>query len=154
MKDDIPLFEEYAARQSEPAFATLVSRYVNLVYSTALWRVRDPHLAEEITQAVFILWRARPLAERMHRAAGLVASHRRLCRRRRPRQCRRRRLQREQEALMQSEIQSAAPEPAWGYSSPRSSTRPWCASAKKTGRSSCSTSSKTRPSPKWAAPSA
>ena len=53
--DDMALLREYAARNSEDAFAELVSRRVNFVYSAALRQVRRPDLAEEVTQVVFII---------------------------------------------------------------------------------------------------
>src|SRR5260370_1599546 len=53
--DDLELLREYAANGSEPAFEVLVSRRVGFVYSAALRQARNPHLAEEITQAVFII---------------------------------------------------------------------------------------------------
>ena len=53
--DDHELLAEYARTGSEAAFAVLVARYVNLVHSAA-WRFTgNPHHAEEITQAVFII---------------------------------------------------------------------------------------------------
>jgi RNA polymerase sigma factor (sigma-70 family) len=53
--DDMELVREYARHLSEEAFATLVSRYVNLVYSVALRQLGDAHLAEEVSQATFII---------------------------------------------------------------------------------------------------
>lgn len=55
MGDDMQLVGQYAASQSEAAFAELVSRHTDLVYSTALRFTHHPQLAEEITQAVFII---------------------------------------------------------------------------------------------------
>ena len=55
MSDDMTLVREFAARQSEPAFAALVERHLSLVHSAAVRQTGDTHLAEEITQAVFII---------------------------------------------------------------------------------------------------
>lgn len=52
---DHELLAEFAKSESEEAFAALVARYVNLVYSTALRFTANTHSAEEITQAVFII---------------------------------------------------------------------------------------------------
>jgi RNA polymerase sigma factor (sigma-70 family) len=53
--DDSALLREYATERSETAFASLVQRHIHFVYSSALRQVRDAHLAEEVTQAVFII---------------------------------------------------------------------------------------------------
>lgn len=53
--DDIELLREYTRTGSEPVFAALVDRHAGLVYSAALRQVRDPHHAEDITQAVFLV---------------------------------------------------------------------------------------------------
>lgn len=53
--DDIQLLRDYADQQSETAFAELVRRHVNLVYSCAFRQTGNAHQAEEITQAVFII---------------------------------------------------------------------------------------------------
>jgi RNA polymerase sigma factor (sigma-70 family) len=52
---DAELLGEYAGTRSEAAFAEIVRRHINLVYSTSLRRVNDPHLAEDVTQSVFFV---------------------------------------------------------------------------------------------------
>jgi len=104
MTDDMSLLREYARHNSEEAFATLVARYVNLVYSVARRQVRDPHLADEITQAVFII-----LARKAGSLGDPVILPGWLCRTARYASAnaltlQRRRQQREQEAHMQSSL--------------------------------------------------
>src|SRR5215216_5481776 len=52
---DIDLLRRYSEQGSEDAFAALVRRHVNLVYSTARRQVQDATMAEEVTQATFIV---------------------------------------------------------------------------------------------------
>ena len=52
---DTDLLRDFAREGSEEAFASLVHRHVDLVYATALRKTGNPHSAEEITQAVFII---------------------------------------------------------------------------------------------------
>lgn len=53
LRTDNELLREYVATGAEGAFASLVERYIGLVYSTALRVVVDPHLAEDVTQTTF-----------------------------------------------------------------------------------------------------
>jgi RNA polymerase sigma factor (sigma-70 family) len=55
MNDDSELLRAYVETASEPAFAALVERHKGLVYASALRQTNDPGLAEEITQAVFVV---------------------------------------------------------------------------------------------------
>jgi RNA polymerase sigma factor (sigma-70 family) len=52
---DYDLLRDYVQNGSERAFTLLVARHVDLVYSAALRQAADAHLAEEITQSVFII---------------------------------------------------------------------------------------------------
>jgi RNA polymerase sigma factor (sigma-70 family) len=116
---DSELLRDYAERRSEPAFAELVRRHVDLVYSAALRMVRDSHLAEDVTQAVFVALaqNARSLTQRavlsgwLHRTAQNLACNtvRSDVRRR----------AREQEAAAMTELFSNEPETSWERIAPQ-----------------------------------
>ena len=117
MNDDMALVRDYAASESETAFTTLVARHIALVHSAALRQVQDPHLAQDITQAVFIILARKAgslgpdtiLSDWLYRTTGYVAAE--------TLRTRRRRALREQEAYMQSTL-NESPDGAWKQLSP------------------------------------
>jgi RNA polymerase sigma factor (sigma-70 family) len=117
MNDDMALVREFAASQSEHAFETLVSRHVNLVYSAALRQAHDADLAQEITQAVFIILARKAgslspktvLSGWLYRTARFAAND--------ALKIQRRRQLREQEAFMDGVLQNES-DAAWEQLSP------------------------------------
>jgi RNA polymerase sigma factor (sigma-70 family) len=76
---DSELLGEYARHNSQEAFAELVQRYVDLVYSTALRQVGgDAHLAQDVAQNVFtaLARKARGLLRRQTLSGWLYTSAR------------------------------------------------------------------------------
>ncbi len=115
---DMDLLRQYAGRNSDTAFAALVSRHVNLVYSAALRKTGNPDAAEEITQAVFVILaqKAGRIPDRtilpgwLYQTARLTALSFLKSEIRRAR--------REQEAFMQTELNHAAPDETWAQLAP------------------------------------
>jgi RNA polymerase sigma factor (sigma-70 family) len=107
---DMELLRQYADRNSDEAFATLVARHVNLVYSAALRKTGNADAAGEITQAVFIILaqKAGRLSQRtilsgwLYQTTRLTAAN--------FLRTEIRRVQREQEAYMQSLANETEPE--------------------------------------------
>ena len=118
MNPDMALVREFVAHGSDQAFEALVSRHVGLVFSSALRQVRDPALAEEITQAVFIILarKANSLGPKtivpswLYRTTRFTAAN--LMRTETSRQ------RREQEAYMQSTTENAPTNANWEELSP------------------------------------
>lgn len=54
MTDDGDLLSQFADKRDEACFRKLVEARAGFVYAINLRRLRDPHLAEEATQAVFV----------------------------------------------------------------------------------------------------
>jgi RNA polymerase sigma factor (sigma-70 family) len=113
MLDDRQLLGQYVNEGSEAAFAELVARYVNLVYSSALRRVDgDAHLARDVAQLVFTdlarkagsLPKDVVLAGWLHRASRYAAAQ--------LRRTEHRRHQREQEAVAMNALASES-SPDW-----------------------------------------
>ena len=72
-KSDAELLRDYAERGVEAAFAEIVRRHTNLVYSAALRQVESPGAAAEITQNAFValVRGARPLLSHLAPEAAL-----------------------------------------------------------------------------------
>lgn len=54
-RSDAELVREYVGQRSQDAFAELVARYVDLVYTAAMRQVKDRQGAEDVAQAVFLV---------------------------------------------------------------------------------------------------
>jgi uncharacterized protein (TIGR03435 family) len=106
--DDSALIQDYAGTGSESAFAELVERHIGLVYSAAFRQLNDSHLAEDVTQVVFIILARK--AGRLTRHATLAGWLLKTTRYAAAVQLRNniRRSRREQEASMQSAIDQSS----------------------------------------------
>ena len=115
---DAQLLRAYAEHRSEPAFAELVRRHVDIVHSAALRMVCDSHLAQDVTQGVFVALasNAAQLTDRpvlsgwLHRTAQNIAAQT-------VRTDVRRRV-REQEAAAMNELLAAEPDALWEHIAP------------------------------------
>ena len=51
---DMELLRQYVAERSQQAFSAIVEQYAGMVYSSALRQTGDAHVAEDVTQTVFV----------------------------------------------------------------------------------------------------
>src|SRR5436190_9827138 len=115
---DMDLVARYVRNNSQDAFEELVSRHISLVHSSALRQVGDPHLAQDITQAVFIIFaRKAPslgkstiVSAWLYRTTRFAASD--------ALKQQRRRSAREHEAYMQATPEPTALDHAWNEMAP------------------------------------
>ena len=116
--NDMDLMREYTDRNSEPAFAELVHRHINLVYSVALRGVGNSQDAQDVTQAVFIIL-ARKITSLRQRSTltGWLYETTRFTARQLLR-TRNRQQTREQEAYMQSALNDSDNESVWRQLAP------------------------------------
>ena len=116
---DQQLLRDYTGRQSEAAFAELVRRHVDFVYSAALRMVRDAHLAEDVTQSAFValarnaaqLTNRSVLSGWLHRTAQNLAAN--------TVRSEVRRHAREQEAAAMNELLATEPDAIWEHIAPQ-----------------------------------
>jgi RNA polymerase sigma factor (sigma-70 family) len=64
MKSEVDLLRQFAEVRDEESFAAVVERHLGFVMAVSLRRLRDPHLAKDATQAVFVA-----LARKAHAVA-------------------------------------------------------------------------------------
>ena len=115
---DIELLRDYDRSGSEGAFAELVRRHINLVYSAALRQVGMAAQAEEITQAVFVILARKAGSLRPNTILeGWLYETTRLTSLSFMRGERRRQF-REQEAYMQSTLQESTDDLLWQQLTP------------------------------------
>jgi uncharacterized protein (TIGR03435 family) len=112
------LLRDYLDQNSQEAFAELVQRRINLVHSVAWRYTGDPHEAQDITQAVFIILaqKAGSLRRRTD-LTGWLYETTRLTSRQSLRTTARRRI-REQKAFMQSDLNDPSAQSIWSQLAP------------------------------------
>ena len=119
---DAQLLRAYAEHRSDAAFSELVRRHLDFTYSAAVRMVRDRHLAEDVTQGVFVALannaaklQDRPvLAGWLHRTAQNIAAQTvRTIERRRAR---------EQEAATMNDLLATESDASWAAVAPHLDT--------------------------------
>jgi RNA polymerase sigma factor (sigma-70 family) len=115
---DQELIAQFCAQRSENAFAEIVRRHVDHVHSAAMRMVRDPHLAEDITQAAFValarsagnLQNVAVLSSWLHGTVKNLSSS--------AIRCETRRRRREQEAIAMTGLQDTENNADWEATAP------------------------------------